>query len=63
MKKHLLPILIILRLITNDGMMLENRRPRPKLQPPEVIRFIRRPCRKGRKLNVPVQNKKDQQSD
>jgi len=50
MKKRLLPILILLRLLTNDWMMLENRSPKPKLQPPEVLRFIRRPAKKGKKI-------------
>ena len=50
MRKRLLPILILLRLLTNDGMFLENRRPLPKLQPVEVLRFIRRPAKNGRKL-------------
>ena len=49
MRKRLLPILILLRLLTNDGMFLENRRPLPKLQPVEVLRFIRRPAKRGRK--------------
>jgi len=30
--------------------MLQNRSPRPRLQPVEVFRFIRRPAKKGRKL-------------
>jgi hypothetical protein len=34
----------------NHTEMLDKRRPQPKRQPPEVIRFIRRPCKKGRKL-------------
>jgi hypothetical protein len=42
MKLFILDILIVLRLLTNDGIMLENRRPIPKRQPPEVIRFVRR---------------------
>ena len=50
MKKNLLLTIILLRLLTHDGIMLENRRPQPKRQPPEVIKFIRRPCKKGRKL-------------
>jgi hypothetical protein len=50
MRKKLLLLLIFLRLITNDGMMLQNRSPKPKLQPPEILRFIRRPAKKGRKL-------------
>jgi hypothetical protein len=43
-------LLILFRLLTNDGIMLENRRPQPKRQSVEVIRFIRRPAKKGRKL-------------
>ena len=50
MNKIILPVLITLRLLTNDGIMLENRRPQPKRQPIEVLRFIRRPAKKGRKL-------------
>jgi hypothetical protein len=49
MKLLILDILIVLRLLTNDGMMLENRRPIPKRQPVEVIRFVRRPAKRGRK--------------
>jgi hypothetical protein len=48
-KGLLIEILIILRLLTNDWMFLENRRPVPKRQPTEVIRFIRRPAKRGRK--------------
>jgi len=47
MKFFALGILITLRLITNDGIMLENRRPIPKKQPPEVFQFVMRPARKG----------------
>jgi hypothetical protein len=36
--------------MTNDGMMLQNRSPKPKLQAPEILRFIRRPAKKGRRL-------------
>ncbi len=50
MKLLILDALIVLRLLTNDGIMLENRRPIPKKQPPEIIRFIRRPAKRGRKL-------------
>jgi hypothetical protein len=50
MRKIFLELLIFLRLVTNDGIMLENRRPIPKRQPPEIIRFIRRPAKRGRKL-------------
>ena len=42
----------MLRLMTNDGIMLENRRPIPKRQPPEVIRFVRRPAKRGRKKSL-----------
>jgi len=49
MKLAVLDFLIVLRLLTNDGMMLENRRPIPKRQPPEVFRFIIRPAKRGRK--------------
>lgn len=51
MKKTIaIELLILFRLLTNDGMMLENRRPIPKKQPPEINRFIRRPAKRGRKL-------------
>jgi hypothetical protein len=52
MKLLILDILIVLRLLSNDGIMLENRRPIPKRQPPEVIRFVRRPARRGRKKSL-----------
>jgi hypothetical protein len=50
MKRKVLSLLVLIRLLTNDGVMLENRRPIPKKQPPEIIRFIRRPAKRGRKL-------------
>lgn len=50
MKALLIEFLILARLITHDGIILENRRPIPKRQPPEIIRFIRRPAKRGRKL-------------
>jgi hypothetical protein len=50
MKLKVLSLLILIRLLTNDGIMLENRRPIPKKQPPEIFRFIRRPAKRGRKL-------------
>ncbi len=50
MKSKLLLILILLRLITNDGFFNENRNIKINQQPGEVIRFIRRPAKKGRKL-------------
>jgi hypothetical protein len=50
MKQKVLSLLVLIRLLTNDGVMLENRRPIPKKQPPEIIRFIRRPAKRGRKL-------------
>jgi len=49
MKLLILDLLIVLRLLTNDGVILENRRPIPKRQPPEILRFIRRPAKRGRK--------------
>ena len=52
MKAIYIELLIILRLLTHDGIMLENRRPIPKKQPPEVIRFVRRPARRGRKKSL-----------
>jgi hypothetical protein len=52
MKLLILDALIVLRLLTNDGIMLENRRHIPKRQPPEVIRFVRRPARRGRKKSL-----------
>ena len=52
MKLLILDVLIILRLLTNDGIILENRRPIPKRQPPEIIRFVRRPARRGRKKSL-----------
>lgn len=50
MKRKVLSLLVLVRLLTNDGIMLENRRPIPKRQPPEIIRFIRRPAKRGREL-------------
>jgi hypothetical protein len=52
MKLFILDFLIVLRLLTNDGIILENRRPIPKRQPPEIIRFVRRPARRGRKKSL-----------
>ena len=54
MKLAVLDFLIVLRLLTNDGIMLENRRPIPKRQPPEVFRFIRRPAKRGRKKFIMI---------
>ena len=50
MKRIILPILILIRLLTNDGFFNENRNIKIKQQPGEIIRFIRRPAKKGRKL-------------
>jgi hypothetical protein len=50
MKKKILPILILLRLLTHDGTFLENRSPKPRIQPPEVRAAIRRTWKRGRKL-------------
>ena len=49
MKSAFLLGLLIMRLITNEGIFNEGRRPQPKRQPAEVIRFIRRPAKRGRK--------------
>lgn len=49
MKGALIIGLIIIRLITNDGVFLNARRPQPKRTPTEVVRFIRRPAKKGKK--------------
>ena len=57
MKLAILDFLIVLRLLTNDGIMLENRRPIPKRQPPEVIRFVGRPARRGRKKSLQYDTK------
>ena len=63
MKLFILDVLIVLRLLTNDGIMLENRRPTSKPLSPEIIRFVRRPARRGRKkssqFDVNVLNSKD----
>jgi hypothetical protein len=48
-KKIFLQLLIISRLLTNEGIFLENRRPVIKNLPPEISRFISRPARRGRK--------------
>lgn len=47
-----LELLIVFRLITNDGIFLENRRPVVRLQSSETFRFIRRPARRGEKKMV-----------
>ena len=49
MKKKFLIAMLLMRLVTNDGVFLNVRRPIPKNQPGEVRIFIRRPCKKGRK--------------
>ena len=50
MKRIILPILILIRLLTNDGFFNENRNIKTKQQAGEIIRFIKRPAKKGRKL-------------
>jgi hypothetical protein len=59
MKKIILPILILIRLLTNDGFFNENRNIKIKQQPPEVRSAIRRTWKKGGK-NVSLQSKKNQ---
>ncbi|CAF34221.1 hypothetical protein S-PM2d156 [Synechococcus phage S-PM2] len=49
MKSTFLLGLLVMRLITNEGVFNEGRRPQPKRQPTEVTRFIRRPAKRGRK--------------
>ena len=49
MKKIFLIGLLAMRLITNEGVFNEGRRPQPKRQFPEIIRFIRRPAKRGKK--------------
>ena len=50
MKAIIVELLILARLLTHDGIILDKRRPLPKRQFPEIIRFIRRPAKRGRKL-------------
>ena len=57
MKLFILDVLIVLRLLTNDGIMLENRRPTSKPLSPEIIRFVRRPARRGRKKSLQYDTK------
>lgn len=59
MKRIILPILILIRLLTNDGFFNENRNIKIKQQPPEVRSAIRRSWKRGKK-NVSLQNKKNQ---
>jgi hypothetical protein len=49
MKSIFLLGVLVMRLVTNEGIFNEGRRPQPKRQPAEVIRFIRRPAKRGRK--------------
>ncbi len=58
MRKKILPILIIIRLLTNDGVFLENRRNQYKPPPPEIRAAIKRTWKRGKK-NVSVQIKKN----
>jgi hypothetical protein len=50
MKKLILLAVVLFRLLTHDGLFMENRRVQPKSQPPEVRSAIRRTWRRGRKL-------------
>jgi len=59
MKNKILPILILIRLLTNDGLFNENRNAKVKQQPPEVRSSIRRVWKKGGK-NVSIQGKENQ---
>lgn len=49
MKKAILPILILIRLLTNDGFFNENRNVKLRQQPPEVCSAIRRTWKRGKK--------------
>ena len=49
MKRTILPILILIRLLTNDGFFNENRNIKIKQQPPEVRSAIRRIWKRGTK--------------
>jgi len=49
MKKTILPILILIRLLTNDGFFNENRNIKIKQQPPEIRFAIRRIWKRGTK--------------
>ena len=49
MKRIILPILILIRLLTNDGFFNENRNIKIKQQQPEVRSAIRRIWKKGGK--------------
>lgn len=51
-QKIALITLIISRLITNDGVFINVRRPKPKKQPTEIFHFIKRPAKKGRMRKV-----------
>jgi hypothetical protein len=61
MKKAILPILILIRLLTNDGLFNENRNAKVKQQPPEIRSAIRRTWKRGGK-NVSIQNKKNKKN-
>ena len=49
MKKKILPILILIRLLSNDGFFNEDRNIKIKQQPPEVRSAIRRTWKRGKK--------------
>ena len=55
MKTAFLASLITLRILTNEGLICERRSPKPKKQPPEVSRFIRRPAKNGKKKDTPFE--------
>lgn len=49
MKTLFLMSLISIRILTNEGLICEKRSPKPKRQPPEVTRFIKKPAKNGKK--------------
>ena len=50
MKRIILPIIILIRLLTNDGFFNENRNIKVRQQPPEVRSAIRRNWKRGKKM-------------
>lgn len=52
MKSKILLLLITLRLLTNDGVIVENRNARHRKQPQEVSAAIIRPWKRGDKFYV-----------
>ena len=47
MKSIIIFLFLFLRIIENEGVILEKRRPKPRTQPPEIRIAIKRPWKKG----------------